>query len=138
MQISHRQEFSAAHRLESTHLSESENRELYGPCFTMHGHNYGVEVTVEGPVDARTGMVMNLARLAQLMRELIFDAMDHKCLNTDVPFLADVIPTAENLAIACWDRLEPHLNEGSNPCRLHRVRIEESQANQVEYFGPAK
>jgi 6-pyruvoyltetrahydropterin/6-carboxytetrahydropterin synthase len=135
VQITHREEFSAAHRLASPELSEQENRELYGPCFTMHGHNYGLAVTVEGAVDARTGMVINLTVLMRLMRELIFDAVDHKCLNTDVPFLEDIIPTAENLAIAFWNRLEPHIN-GTKRCRLYRVRIEESQTNQVEYFGP--
>jgi len=101
----------------------------------MHGHNYGLEVTIDGPVDPRTGMVINLTELMQLMREWIFDAVDHKCLNTDVPFLEGIIPTAENLAIAFWNRLEPHI-DGMKRCRLYRVRIEESQANQVEYFGP--
>jgi len=137
VQITHREEFSAAHQLASPDLSEQENRDLYGPCYTMHGHNYGLEVTVEGPVDPATGMVMNLTVLMTLMRERIFDAVDHTCLNTDVPFLAGIIPTAENLAIAFWKRLEPHM-DGANRCRLYRVRIEESQANQVEYFGPAR
>ena len=104
----------------------------------MHGHNYRVEATVVGSVDPRTGMVMNLTRLMQLMQDEIHDAVDHKCLNTDVPFLEGVIPTAENLAIAFWNRLQPHIDgpDGAQGCRLYRIRIFESQANRVEYFGP--
>lgn len=139
VRITHREEFAAAHQLTSPELTEAENRELYGPCYTMHGHNYGLEVTVEGPVDPRTGMVMNLTRLMELMREFVLTEVDHKCLNTDVPFLQGVIPTAENMAVAFWDRLRPHIEDaatGATGCRLYRVRVHESQANQAEYLGP--
>jgi 6-pyruvoyltetrahydropterin/6-carboxytetrahydropterin synthase len=135
VEITHVLDFSAAHRLVSAHLSEAENRELYGPCFGDHGHNYVVEVTVRGAVDERTGMVMDLNRLSRLVVRELIERVDHKHLNHDVPFLAGAIPTAENVAVAFWRELEPKLR--SNPaCRLHRIRLRESQRNLVDYYGP--
>lgn len=134
VEIVRREEFSAAHRLESPHLGEAENRALYGPCFTDHGHNYALEVVVRGPVDPRTGMVMNLTELMRIVRERVIAAVDHKHLNRDVDFLAGVIPTAENVAIAIWERLEREL-EALPACRLHRIRLYESANNFVDYHG---
>jgi len=133
--ITHRFEFSAAHRLHSPSLTDEENRRLYGPCNNRHGHNYECEVTVEGPVASETGMVMNLAHLAELLDEHIFQVVDHKDLNEDVPFLAEAIPTAEVLAVRFWEQLEPHLRTFER-CRLRRIRIFESRKNRVEYHGP--
>ena len=135
VEITHRLEFSAAHRLESPHLTAQENQDLYGPCYTDHGHNYALEATVAGEVSAETGMVMNLARLAEILHEELYVPMDHKHLNRDVPFLEGVIPTAENVAVACWDRVEPRL-KGIEGCRLHRIKLFESRNNIVEYYGP--
>jgi 6-pyruvoyltetrahydropterin/6-carboxytetrahydropterin synthase len=134
--ITHREAFSAAHRLFSPQLSEEQNRRLYGPCFALHGHNYAVEVSLRGEVDPSTGMVFDLNRLMVMMQEEIVSVVDHKYLNEDVPFLADLIPTAENLAIAFWERLQPSLR--SESARLQRVRVLESEANQAEYLGPAE
>ncbi len=131
--ITHREEFAAAHRLLSPHLSEQENRALYGPCYSLHGHNYGVEVSVAGAIDERTGMVMDLNRLMVLMREELVREVDHKYLNEDVAFLRGRIPTAENLAVAFWERLAPHFASG--PFGLRRVRVVESAVNWAEYVG---
>jgi 6-pyruvoyltetrahydropterin/6-carboxytetrahydropterin synthase len=135
VEITHVQEFSAAHRLVSEHLSDEENRALYGPCYTDHGHNYVVEVTVRGPVDPRTGMVMDLNRLSRIMSERVFQRVDHRHLNRDVPFLAGTITTAENVAVAFWRELEPALRAFPG-CKLYRIRLHESRANKVEYYGP--
>ncbi len=134
IEIVRREEFSAAHRLASPHLSDEENRALYGPCYTDHGHNYGLEVAVRGPVDERTGMVMNLAELARIIRERVIDAVDHRHLNRDVDFLRGVIPTAENVAVALWERLAGEINVIPR-CQLHRIRLYESRNNFVDYFG---
>ncbi len=133
IQITRRGEFSAAHRLHDPGLSEVENRAMYGPCCIDHGHNYAVEVTVRGPLP-RSGMVMDLNRLTILMQEEIISQVDHRHLNRDVPFLNGLIPTAEVLAVAFWERLEPRLASLA-PCRLHRVRVYESRDNFVEYHG---
>jgi 6-pyruvoyltetrahydropterin/6-carboxytetrahydropterin synthase len=136
VEITRREEFSASHRLHNPALGEEENRRLYGPCNNPngHGHNYAVEVTVRGPVPAPTGMVIDLNRLMVIVREELIAEVDHKHLNHDVAFLEDVIPTAENVAVAFWGRLEPRL-KGFAGCRLHRVRVYESRNNFVDYLG---
>ncbi len=130
-ELIHKIGFSAAHKLESPHLTPEENQRLYGPCHNLHGHNYELEVVVRGEVDPRTGMVMDLNVLAGLMHEHIFADVDHKDLGHDVPWLAGRITTAEVVAAAIWERLEAPL-EG----RLHRVRLYESAVNFVDYHGP--
>lgn len=138
VEITRREEFSASHRLHNPDLDDAQNRRLYGVCNNPngHGHNYEVEVTVRGPVPSGTGMVMDLNRLMLILREELIAAVDHKHLNHDVPFLSGVIPTAENVAVAFWNRLEPRL-KGFEGCRLHRVRLHESRNNYVDYLGPA-
>lgn len=135
VEITRREEFSAAHRLHDPALSAEENRRLFGICNGEHGHNYAVEVTVRGAAPRRTGMVLDLNRLMEILREEIVTQVDHKHLNHDVPWLAGRIPTAENVAVAFWERLEPRLR-GFEGCRLSRVRVYESRYNFVDYLGP--
>src|SRR5262245_8114576 len=134
-ELTRRVEFSAAHRLHNPALTDAQNRALYGVCNNRngHGHNYVLDVTVKGPVDPGTGMVMDLNRLMVLLHELVFTELDHKHLDQDVPWLTGTISTAENVAAAIWERLQPHL-EG----RLHRLRLYESSMNYVDYLGPAR
>ena len=123
------EEFCASHRLHSPHLGDEENRALYGKCNNPngHGHNYRLHVTVRGPVDPRTGMLIELNQLAALIREAVTEQVDHFNLNMDVPFLAGVIPTAENLCQAFWDQLEHRLPAGE----LWELRLEETGRNIV-------
>jgi 6-pyruvoyltetrahydropterin/6-carboxytetrahydropterin synthase len=128
LRISRKEGFNAAHQLSDPGLSDEENRRLYGKCVNMHGHNYVIEVVVAGAIDPATGYLMDLKRLKDLMVEQIIVDVDHRNLNTDVPWLRDRIPTAENLALAFWERLQPHLLEGS----LQRVRVYETEKNWAE------
>jgi 6-pyruvoyltetrahydropterin/6-carboxytetrahydropterin synthase len=114
-------EFSASHRYDNPKLSPEENRRLFGKCNNAHGHghNYALEVTVEGEPDPVTGMVLDLKDL--LERE-IMQRMDHRNLNVEVPELAGKIPTCENIALVIWNLIEPKIPAG----RLHRVRLYES------------
>jgi len=132
VEITHSEEFSASHRLHDPSLSDEENRALYGICNNPngHGHNYGLAVSVRGPVPA-SGMVMNLTDLMRLMREELLPRVDHKHLNHDVAFLAEVIPTAENIAIALWRELEEPI-AAFGEARLCRLRLHESRGNWVE------
>jgi len=129
--VSRREAFNAAHRLSDPDLSEEANQRLFGKCVNLHGHNYVLEVAVTGGVDPSTGYVMDLKRLSDLMCREIVQHVDHRNLNVDIPWLAGRIPTAENLAIAFWDRLEPHLPDGA----LHSVRVWETDKNWAEYRG---
>ena len=131
--VTRRMTFSAGHRLHNDALSAEENRAIYGKCNNPngHGHNFTVEVTVAGPVDARTGMVYNLRDLKVIMVEVIEQGLDHKNLNLDVPALKGVIPTAENLAAVIWKQLAERLPAGL----LHEVRLIETENNFVSYRG---
>ena len=136
--ITRRVEFSAAHRLHNPELSDEENRRLYGVCNNPmgHGHNYAVEVSVRGDVPAKTGMVMDLKDLKDVLHRVVHATCDHKHLNHDVPMLEGVIPTAENLAIRFWDGVARELKAFPG-VELHQVRVIESRDNFVDYFGPS-
>lgn len=118
--------FSAAHRYHSDQLSEDENRRVFGKCNRPHGHghNYRLEVTVSGPVDAVTGMVMNLADLDRILREVVVEPLDHSFLNHDISHFAAVVPTSENIALWLVDQLATPLD--GLGVRLRNVRLYES------------
>ena len=129
--VSRRESFNAAHQLCDPSRSDEANRLLFGKCANLHGHNYVLEVVVAGGVDPATGYVMDLKRLSEVISREIVDQVDHRNLNADVPWLAGQIPTAENLAQAFWERLEPHLPDGI----LRSVRVWETDKNWAEYRG---
>ena len=128
LRVSRKETFNAAHQLWDPAQSEDENRRLYGKCVNLHGHNYSVEVVVAGAVDPASGYVIDLKRLSDLIERRVIVDVDHRNLNTDVPWLSGCIPTAENLALAFWRRLQPHLAEGS----LQSVRVYETEKNWAE------
>jgi 6-pyruvoyltetrahydropterin/6-carboxytetrahydropterin synthase len=135
VEITRREEFSASHRLHDPALSDEENAALYGPCNNPngHGHNYAIEVTLTGEVP-QSGMVMDLNVLHGILHEEITTHVDHKHLNHDVDFLEGLVTTAENLAIAFFERLEVRINDHPG-CALLSVRVYESADNFVEYRG---
>ena len=125
--------FNAAHRVFNPAMSDEENARTFGKCNNpnWHGHNYTLEVTVEGTPDPRTGYVMDLGELKAVANRELVDKLDHKNLNLDVPFLAGTIPTTENLVLACWRILAPLVG----PARLSRLRLWETENHYVEYDG---
>jgi len=134
VRVTRRLHFSAAHRLGRDDWSDERNREVFGPCSNpnWHGHNYELDVTVEGPIDAETGYVLDLKRLRQLVEARVIADLDHGNLNLDVPWLHGVNPTTENLAVAIWDRIAPSLPDG---LELVRINLHETPRNHVEYTG---
>lgn len=134
--ITRKLEFCASHRLYNPDYSDEKNAEVFGLCNNPngHGHNYVMEVTVRGEVHPETGMVLDLKALKKLVNEEIILKVDHKNLNVDVPFLKDVIPTAENLAIQFWEVLESRLESG----QLHEIKLYESERNFVIYRGNSR
>ena len=125
--------FNAAHRVFNPALSDEENDRLFGKCNNpnWHGHNYTLEITVEGEVDPKTGFVVNLADLKRTGERELIDVMDHKNLNLDVPFMKGTIPTTENLVLACWRILAPKVA----PARLAKLKLWETENHYVEYDG---
>jgi len=125
-------EISASHRLHTEALSQAENRATFGKCNNPygHGHNYRIEVTVGGPVDPETGMVIDMVRLDTVVRSKVLDRFDAMNLNNDLLF-ANQVSTTENLSIAIYELLGPALH----PVKLEKVRIEETENNFFEYAG---
>jgi 6-pyruvoyltetrahydropterin/6-carboxytetrahydropterin synthase len=122
--------FAAGHRYWVPAWSEAENRRVFGPLTVAHGHNYTLDVTVRGPIDERTGMVMDLAELKRLVGEMVVERFDHADLTAD-PLFRDRVPTTENIAIAAWELLAPALG----PERLWQVRVWEDPTLYVDYRG---
>lgn len=131
--ITRRARFSAAHRLHADSLSEGENLKIFGQCNNIygHGHNYELKVTIRGEIDPETGMVMNLTDLRKDMEELVINHVDHKHLNHDIDFLKEVNPTAENLAVAFWQRLLLRIPKEL----LYEVTVIETENNSASYRG---
>lgn len=121
--------FCCSHRLYNPVLSDEENNRLFGPCARLHGHNYVLEVTVKGTIDAQTGMIMNLTTLDRYINDEIIDWVDHKNLTEDIPQFESVLPTVENMVMIFWDRLEAVLPAGT----LHRISLQETEDNRAEY-----
>lgn len=133
IRVTRKVEFCAAHYYWNAEWSEEENRRVFGKCANRHGHghNYVLEVTVEGEPDAQTGMVLDLKELKDLLQGEVVERMDHRHLNHEVPELAGKIPTTENIASVIWDLLEPKIRSG----RLQRVRLYETPELFVDVHG---
>ena len=131
--VTRRLRFNAAHRVHNPELSDDENRRLFGKCNNpnWHGHNYVLEVSVTGPIDARTGYVVDLGQLKKIVEHELIEQVDHRNMNVDVPFMRGINPTAENIVVACWRVIEPHVA----PARLTRLVLHETENNWVEYDG---
>ena len=132
--LSKKMGFCAAHRLAKPEWSDEKNLAVFGKCATPagHGHNYVIEVTVRGRPDPETGMVIDLKEMKQIILREFWERCDHRDFNQDVDFMRGILPTAENIAIAAWKVLAPAFPPGM----LYRVRLQETDRNLAEYFGP--
>ena len=126
--VSRRESFNAAHQLRDPGMSDDENQRVFGKCANLHGHNYVLEVVVAGEIQQATGYVMDLKQLSDVISRRVIQDVDHRNLNTDVPWLRGRIPTAENLALAFWERISSELPEGL----LRSVRLWETDKNWAE------
>lgn len=135
MLITRKVEFSASHVCRNPQLTDEENRRLYGPAANPHGHghNYVLEVSLQGEPDPVTGMVLDLKELKEILNREVVDPYDHRFLNYEVPPFDRVVPTVENIARDIWERLEAKLNRPGR--RLHSVRVYETPDLYVDYSG---
>jgi 6-pyruvoyltetrahydropterin/6-carboxytetrahydropterin synthase len=126
--------FSAAHRLALPELPLEQNFEIYGKCARVngHGHNYHLEVTIQGEIDPRTGMIADLGQFQKAVEDYVTEPLDHTFLNHDIPYFAKVVPTAENIAVYIRDVLrQPIQDIGAS---LHKVKLIESPNNSAEVY----
>ena len=130
--VTRRVHFNAAHRIHNPAWSEEKNQSVFGPCSNpnYHGHNYELDVSVEGEIDPETGYVADMRILKKIVEERVVDYFDHKNLSLDVPEFETLNPTTENLVLSIWQRLERHL-----PGRLVKLVLWETPRSCVEYSG---
>lgn len=133
--LTRRERFNAAHRLYREDWSEEKNLEIYGKCSNpnWHGHNYVLFVTVKGELKPAFGYVVDLKLLSHIIQEHIIEKLDHKNLNLEVEFMTGRMASTEQIAMAIWEELKPHVQ--SLGVELHSIRLEETENNFVEYFG---
>ena len=131
--VTRRLKFNAAHRVHNPALSDEENTRLFGRCNNpnWHGHNYTLDVSVTGPIDDRTGYVVDLGALKKIVEDTVIDHVDHRNMNIDVDLMQGIIPTAENIVVAFWRALQPAVKPG----QLSKLVLWETDNNYVEYRG---
>jgi 6-pyruvoyltetrahydropterin/6-carboxytetrahydropterin synthase len=133
MKIFRSEQFNAAHRLFNPLWDDETNDRVFGKCNNpnFHGHNYQLIVELDGPINPETGYVMDMKKLSDIMKQEILERFDHRNLNLDCPEFKDLIPSAENIALVCWNILREKL-----PSELRlKVRLWETPRNGVEYDG---
>lgn len=135
--VSRQEHFNAAHKLYNPAWSKEKNVEVFGPCANenWHGHNFDLIVTVKGDPDPDTGFVIDLKKLSSLIRAEVIEALDHKNLNLDVPFMKGKMASTEIVAMEIWKILEPKISSISRFGKLHSVKLYETPRNFVEYLG---
>jgi 6-pyruvoyltetrahydropterin/6-carboxytetrahydropterin synthase len=133
--LTRHEHFNAAHKLYNPAWTEEKNLEVFGKCANAnwHGHNYDLIVTVKGEVDQDTGFLMDAKKLSAILTTHVCDKIDHRNLNIDVDFMKGQLTSTENLAIAIWEQITPHLPTN---VKLHCVKLYETPRICVEYFGP--
>lgn len=133
MTITRRFEFCAGHRLYRSDWSDIRNREVFGLCSNPegHGHNYALEVSIKGPVNQETGMIMNLRELKECVNQEVILQIDHKNLNKDVPWMAGINPTTEEFALAIGKRLVEVLKVRVPQVKLASIVLHETSNNKV-------
>lgn len=132
--LTRHEHFNAAHKLYNPDWSEEKNTEVFGKCANAnwHGHNYELMVTIKGEVNRETGFLMDAKKLSDILQTYVCEKLDHRNLNIDVDFMKDKLASTENLAMAIWDQIVPHLPQG---VYLHCVKLYETPRICVEYFG---
>ena len=133
MRVCRRATFNAAHRLFRKDWSDEKNNAVFGKCNNpnFHGHNYVLEVWIEGAIDTETGYVIDLKIVKDLIKNEITDRFDHKNLNLDCKEFLNLNPTAENIAVVCWDLLRSELDKKYELS----IKLWETENNLVEYNG---
>jgi 6-pyruvoyltetrahydropterin/6-carboxytetrahydropterin synthase len=134
--LTRRYHFAASHRLHSPLLSEAENRRLYGKCNNPfgHGHDYVLAITVSGPIDPDTGLILPMARLDEFVSQTILRLFAHRNINSDVPEFASLVPTTENLACVIGGLVRSHWREFFADLKIwpSRIHIQETDRNGFE------
>jgi 6-pyruvoyltetrahydropterin/6-carboxytetrahydropterin synthase len=133
--ITRKEHFNAAHKLFRAEWSNEKNMEVFGKCSNpnWHGHNYDLFVTVKGEINPETGFLVDLKLLSKIIKEKVIEKLDHRNINLEVDFMQGKMASTEVLAIGIWNEIANEINELG--CKLHSIKLFETENNFVEYFG---
>ena len=132
MYITRRERFSSAHKLYNHQLNDDDNYKLFGKCSTMHGHNYELYVTITGNLNPKTGFIIDLKNLKNIIQNKILKKIDHNDIN-EVDFMRGQITSTENLCIAIWKELQEPIEKIG--AKLYKIKLQETENNSFEYLG---
>lgn len=126
--------FNAAHKLYNPSWTYEQNELVFGKCANenWHGHNFELSVTIKGKPNPDTGFIFDAKKLSKIIQEHVIEKLDHKNLNLDVDFMAGKMCSIENLIVAIWEQLKPHIPPS---VQLHSLKLRETPKIFVEYFG---
>ena len=130
--ITKRYHFCASHKYGNDSWSEEKNLEVFGKDYNTHGHNYVLEVSVTGPIDAGSGWLVDLPTLNKIVKRKVVDVLDHSQIEKDVEWFKDKQPSSENLLLWIWDQIFDKITD----CKLHRIRLVETHSIFNDYYGP--
>ncbi len=133
--ITRKEHFNAAHKLFRAEWSNEKNEKVFGKCSNpnWHGHNYDLFVTVKGEINPETGFLVDLKLLSKIIKEKVIEKLDHRNINLEVDFMQGKMASTEVLAIGIWNEIANEINKLG--CKLHSIKLFETENNFVEYFG---
>ena len=132
--ITKKYHFSASHKYGNEHWSEQKNLEVFGKDFNTHGHNYILEISITGPINAETGWLVDLQQLKHIVKSKVIDLLDHSQIEKDIDWFMDKQPSSENILIWIWNQISNELGEGE----LYKLRLVETHSIHTDYYGPEK
>ena len=127
--------FCAAHRYWNTNWSEEENKNIFGKDVYIHGHNYLLDVTISGPIDEKSGFIINLKTLNDLIEKKVLSILDHSQIEKDIRWFDSRQPSTEHLVVFIWDQIAKNI---PLPAKIYKIRLQETPTIYTEYFGPEK
>ncbi len=132
--ITKKYHFSASHKYGNEHWSEQKNLKVFGKDFNTHGHNYILEISITGPINAETGWLVDLQQLKHIVKSKVIDLLDHSQIEKDIDWFMDKQPSSENILIWIWNQISHELGEGE----LYKLRLVETHSIHTDYYGPEK
>jgi len=130
--ITKKYHFSASHKYGNSNWSEEKNYEVFGKDYNTHGHNYILEVSVTGPIDQRSGWLVDLKKLGQVVKKNVVNILDHSQIEEDIDWFKGKQPSSENILLWAWEEIAARMEQGI----LHRLRLVETHSIYTDYYGP--
>ena len=131
--ITKQYQFCAAHRYWNSEWSEEENKDIFGKDIYIHGHNYLLDITIEGPIYEQSGFIINLKTLNELVKERVINIFDHSQIEKDISWFINLQPSTENMVIFIWNQIYDKI---PLPSKLYKIKLQETPTIYTEYFGP--